>query len=49
MHFVGDQLHGYESRLTSDIYPADYGWARAEINPEKEKFSTVPDKDMSGC
>jgi arylsulfatase A-like enzyme len=20
-------LHGYEERLTSDIYPADYGWA----------------------
>lgn len=27
MHFVGDQLHGYEDRLTSDIYPGDYGWA----------------------
>ena len=27
MHFTGDQLHGYESRLTSDIYPGDYGWA----------------------
>ncbi|HKS15183.1 MAG TPA: choline-sulfatase [Pseudomonas sp.] len=28
MHFCGpDQLHGYEERLTSDIYPADYGWA----------------------
>ena len=26
MHFVGDQLHGYESRLTSDIYPGDFGW-----------------------
>ena len=27
MHFVGaDQLHGYESRLTTDIYPADFGW-----------------------
>ncbi|PKQ40188.1 choline-sulfatase [Pseudomonas sp. YY-1] len=27
MHFCGpDQLHGYEERLTSDIYPADYGW-----------------------
>ena len=27
MHFVGpDQLHGYEQRLTSDIYPGDYGW-----------------------
>ncbi len=27
MHFVGpDQLHGFEARLTSDIYPADFGW-----------------------
>ena len=27
MHFVGpDQLHGIEERLTTDIYPADYGW-----------------------
>ena len=26
MHFVGEQLHGYEERLTSDIYPADFGW-----------------------
>ncbi len=26
MHFVGDQLHGCESRLTSDIYPGDFGW-----------------------
>ena len=27
MHFVGpDQLHGFESRLTTDIYPADFGW-----------------------
>jgi choline-sulfatase len=26
MHFVGDQLHGYETRLTTDIYPGDFGW-----------------------
>jgi choline-sulfatase len=27
MHFVGpDQLHGLEERLTTDIYPADFGW-----------------------
>jgi len=27
MHFVGaDQLHGFEDRLTTDIYPADFGW-----------------------
>ncbi|MBS0254396.1 MAG: choline-sulfatase [Proteobacteria bacterium] len=27
MHFAGpDQLHGFEERLTTDIYPADFGW-----------------------
>ncbi len=27
MHFVGaDQLHGFEHRLTTDIYPADFNW-----------------------
>ena len=27
MHFVGpDQLHGYDERLTTDIYPADFLW-----------------------
>lgn len=27
MHFVGpDQMHGFEERLTTDIYPADFAW-----------------------
>ena len=27
MHFVGpDQLHGFEERVTTDIYPSDYAW-----------------------
>ena len=27
MHFVGaDQMHGFEERLTTDVYPADFGW-----------------------
>ncbi len=27
MHFVGpDQLHGFEERLTTDVYPADLAW-----------------------
>ena len=30
MHFVGpDQLHGYEERLTCDIYPSDFVWTEA--------------------
>lgn len=29
MHFVGpDQLHGFEERLTTDIYPADFQWTQ---------------------
>lgn len=27
MHFIGEQLHGYEYRLTPDIYPGDLGWS----------------------
>ncbi len=28
MHFVGpDQLHGYEERITTDIYPSNFAWA----------------------
>jgi choline-sulfatase len=27
MHFIGpDQFHGFEKRLTADLYPADYAW-----------------------
>ncbi len=27
MHFVGaDQLHGFDERLTTDIYPSGFGW-----------------------
>ncbi len=36
MHFCGpDQLHGFEERLTSDIYPADFGWAVNWDEPDK--------------
>ena len=36
MHFVGaDQLHGYEERLTTDIYPADFGWTPDWSKPEE--------------
>ena len=39
MHFCGpDQMHGFEERLTTDIYPSDYGWTpdwdHPEIRPE---------------
>jgi len=36
MHFCGpDQLHGFEERLTTDIYPADYGWTPDWDRPHK--------------
>jgi len=36
MHFCGpDQLHGFEQRLTTDIYPADYGWTPDWDNPHE--------------
>lgn len=38
MHFVGpDQLHGFEERLTTDIYPADFGWT-----PDWTNFNERP-------
>ncbi len=36
MHFVGpDQLHGFEERLTTDIYPADFGWTPDWLQPDE--------------
>ncbi len=36
MHFCGpDQLHGFEERLTTDIYPADYGWTPDWERPDE--------------
>jgi choline-sulfatase len=38
MHFIGpDQLHGYENRLTTDIYPADYGWGVNWDKPDERQ------------
>jgi choline-sulfatase len=38
MHFCGaDQLHGFEERLTTDIYPADFGWT-----PDWTRFEQRP-------
>ena len=38
MHFCGpDQLHGFETRLTTDIYPSDFGWT-----PDWLRFEARP-------
>jgi choline-sulfatase len=39
MHFVGpDQLHGFEERLTTDIYPADVDWTPDWSRPLDDPF-----------
>jgi choline-sulfatase len=39
MHFVGpDQMHGFEERITTDIYPADFGWT-----PDWTNFGERPE------
>jgi len=39
MHFVGsEQLHGFEERVTTDIYPSDFGWT-ADWSQVKQPFS----------
>ena len=43
LHYVGaDQLHGFEERLTTDIYPADLGWTARWQAPGEH--SLVPAK-----
>jgi len=48
MHFVGpDQHHGYEDRLTTEIYPADFGWVPPQTydqldDPETAAGGEVP-------
>lgn len=45
MHFVGpDQYHGYEERLTTEIYPADMSWTPTpdfrDFNKDEEREYT---------
>lgn len=38
MHFIGaDQLHGFEHRLTTDIYPGDFGWSVNWDKPDERQ------------
>lgn len=38
MHFAGpNQLHGFEERLTTDIYPADFGWTPDWAHPDERQ------------
>jgi choline-sulfatase len=39
MHFAGaDQLHGFEERVTTDIYPSDFGWT-ADWSQTKQPYA----------
>ena len=47
LHYVGaDQLHGFEERLTTDIYPADFGWTAQWERSDSDGL--IPTKDGSG-
>jgi choline-sulfatase len=47
MHFVGpDQLHGFEERLTTDVYPAGFDWTPDWRLPSEVRLSWY--HNMSG-
>ncbi len=47
MHFLGpDQYHGFEDRLTTEIYPADLSWT-PNWDPEAKKYSFETGAGMS--
>jgi choline-sulfatase len=51
MHFCGpDQLHGFEERLTTDIYPADFGWTPDWTRPTErlDWFHTMDSVTQAG-
>ena len=50
MHFIGpDQLHGFDDRVTTDVYPSDFAWtpdwdnARARIDKWYHNMESVRD------
>ena len=54
MHFIGpDQLHGYQERLTTDIYPADFSWtanwSRPPTDPNPAGVSMRPVLEAGSC
>ena len=51
MHFVGpDQLHGFEDRFTTDIYPSDYMWTKTWENQgdPPRRVGLPGDKEIGG-
>ncbi|MBZ8135033.1 choline-sulfatase [Afifella sp. IM 167] len=49
MHFIGpDQFHGFERRLTPDVYPADYSWVPRESGLSKRETNDTRAVTVSG-
>jgi choline-sulfatase len=54
MHFIGpDQLHGFERRLTTDIYPANFAWTanwdRPVTAPNPAGVTVMPVLEAGPC
>lgn len=54
MHFIGpDQLHGFEERLTTDIYPANFAWtadwSQPPTSPSPSGASVRPVLEAGPC
>jgi len=48
MHFIGpDQLHGYEERLMTDIYPADFSWTPNWLAGPSDKPSGISMRNVT--
>lgn len=49
MHFVGaDQLHGFDERLTIDIYPASFQWTGDWNEPQQEHSNDARSFTLAG-
>lgn len=49
MHFIGpDQFHGFETRLTAELYPADFSWVPNWGNEGKRDTNDTRSVTVSG-
>lgn len=48
MHFVGpDQLHGFEKRLTTDVFPSDFTWLPHRPDGPMDDFADFHDQPIA--
>ncbi len=49
MHFVGpDQLHGFEERLTAELYPTDFAWNKVGNNYSPDQVGDARSVNHAG-